>query len=345
MLFRGMKLLHYSTLSCVLASVAFGQNWVAQSSGTTASLRGISAVSEQVAWASGTGGTFLRTLDGGATWSAGTVAGGTELDFRAVHARSGQAAWLMSSGTGDKSRIYQTTDGGVHWLPLYTNPDADGFFDALAFWDARRGVVLGDPVGGQFVVMVTADGGRTWERRKLPPALHDEGAFAASNSCLQLRGKQEIWFGTGGPSGARVFHSADGGRHWDVAATRMRHDSAGAGIFSLGFSDARRGIAVGGDYGKPGETAGNIALTSDSGRTWTEPSGAHPNGYRSAVTYLAERKVWIAVGTSGSDVSRDGGKSWQPFDTGAYHAIGRAGGAVWAVGPRGRIAKLDWSAR
>jgi photosystem II stability/assembly factor-like uncharacterized protein len=325
------------------ASAALAQTWVAQSSGTTASLRGVSAVSPAVVWASGAGGVYLRTLDGGATWRAAVVPGAGDPDFRSVHALDSRTAWLMSSGPGAKSRIYRTADGGAHWPLLYTNPDAGGFFDALAFWDARRGVVLGDPVDGQFVILTTEDGGQTWQRRKLPPALPNEGAFAASNSCLRVRGKREVWFGTGGPSGARVFHSHDGGRHWDVAGTPLRHDGAGAGIFSLAFADSQHLVAAGGDYGKPADAAGNVAVTSDGGRTWAAPGGAPPNGYRSAVAFLAGRKVWIAVGTSGSDVSSDEGKSWKPFDSGAYNAIGAAAGdAVWAVGPGGRIGKLQW---
>jgi photosystem II stability/assembly factor-like uncharacterized protein len=323
------------------ASMACAQTWIAQSSGTTASLRGVSAVSPAVVWASGASGAYLRTVDGGAAWHAAVVPGAADLDFRAVRALDSQTACLMSSGPGAKSRIYRTSDGGAHWPLLYTNPDAGGFFDALAFWDARRGVVLGDPVDGQFVILTTEDGGQTWQRRKLPPALPNEGAFAASNSCLLVRGEREVWFGTGGPSGARVFHSADGGRHWDVAGTPLRHDGAGAGIFSLAFADARHGVAVGGDYGKPADMAGNVAVSSDGGHAWVESAGAHPNGYRSAVAFLPGRRVWIAVGNSGSDISRDAGRSWTRFDSSAYNAIGAAGGdAVWAVGPRGRIAKL-----
>lgn len=333
------------SIAMAAASAALAQNWVTQPSGVTASLRGVSAVSPAVAWASGAGGTVLRTLDGGATWQVPAVPGAGDLDFRAVHALGRETAWLMSSGPGAKSRIYKTSDGGAHWSPQYTNPDAGGFFDALAFWDARRGVVLGDPVDGQFVILTTGDGGKTWQRSKLPPALPDEGAFAASNSCMRLRvvrGKREIRFGTGGPSGARVFHSSDGGQRWDVAGTPLRHDGPGAGIFSLAFADAAHGVAVGGDYGKTAGAAGNVAITIDGGRTWIEAAGAHPNGYRSAVAYVAARKVWIAVGTSGSDISGDGGKSWKPFDAGPYNAIGAAGDAVWAVGPGGRIGKLQW---
>lgn len=337
--------MHFTAFACYLTglaavSLSAGQTWVAQASGTTASLRGVSAASPAVVWASGAGGTVLRTLDGGATWHATVVPGAGDLDFRSVRALDGQTAWLMSSGAGEKSRILKTADGGVHWSPLYTNPDAGGFFDALAFWDARRGVVLGDPVDGQFVILTTEDGGQSWQRRKLPAALPNEGAFAASNSCLLVREKREIWFGTGGPSGARVFHSNDSGQRWDVVGTPLRHDGAGAGIFSLAFADSIHAVAVGGDYGKPADASGNLVTTSDGGRNWIETVGTHPNGYRSAVAFLAGRKVWIAVGTSGSDISNDGGKSWKTFDSGAYNAIGPAGDAVWAVGPGGRIGKL-----
>jgi photosystem II stability/assembly factor-like uncharacterized protein len=320
---------------------ALAQTWTVQAGGTTASLRGVSAVSSRVVWASGTGGTYLRTLDGGVTWQASAVPAAADLDFRAVHAQDGQTAWLMSSGPGAKSRVYETSDAGAHWSLLYTNPDTVGFFDALAFWDARRGIILGDPVDGQFVVLATADGGQTWQRRKLPPAFPDEGAFAASNSCLVLRGAAEAWFATGGPHGARVFRSSDAGRTWEVAATPLRHDSAGAGIFSLSFADSGHGVAVGGDYGKPADATGNLAVTTDGGRSWTAPAASHPNGYRSAVAFVAERRIWIAVGTSGADISTDG-QSWKPIDNAAYNAIGSAGDAVWAVGPKGRIARLSY---
>jgi photosystem II stability/assembly factor-like uncharacterized protein len=322
-----------------VVAASFAQTWIAQSSGAKASLRGVSAASARVVWASGANGTYLRTLDGGASWHAAVVPGAPDLDFRSVHALDSRTAWLMSSGPGAKSRIYKTTDGGDHWSLLFTNPDGSGFFDALAFWDTRHAIVLGDPVEGQFVILTTDDGGQSWQRRKLPPALPNEGAFAASNSCLAVRRKRDVWFGTGGLSGARVFHSRDGGRNWDVAPTPLRHDSASAGIFSLAFANSRYGIAVGGDYSKAKDATGNFAVTADGGRTWITPGVAPPNGYRSAVAYIASPKVWIAVGTSGSDISSDG-KSWKLFDSGSYNAIAATGDAVWAVGPRGRIARL-----
>lgn len=331
----------YVVCPLFLLKALFGQSWVNQESGTTASLRGVSAVDTKVVWASGTGGTWLRTVDGGATWHAASVPGAETLDFRGVRAIDERMAFLMSSGSGDKSRIYKTIDSGVHWTLLFTNPDPMGFFDAIAFRDARHGIVAGDPVDGHFVIFTTEDGGIHWVRRNTPLALPDESSFAASNSCVFVSGKRDAWLATGGAATARVLHSRDGGRHWTVAATPVRSDGASSGIFSLAFSDARHGIAVGGDYKKDTETLGNIAVTSDGGVTWNAPEGAGPKGFRSAVAWLPDRKIWLATGTSGSEISTDGGKTWKQFDSGSYNALGVfSSQATWAVGPMGRIAAL-----
>ena len=327
-----------------LAGTAWAQSWTPAwqpvASGTTASLRGISVVNAHVAWASGGAGTWLVTTDGGITWRSGAVRGAEKLDFRGVWAADDQTAWLMSSGTGSESRVFQTVDGGRHWREQLAASGAKGFFDAIAFWDARHGVVLGDPVGGEFEIYTTLDGGRHWRRQHTPAAMADESAFAASNSSLAVRGAREAWFVTGGTGGSRVFHSIDGGEHWEVARTPIHNESASGGLFSLNFADLRVGVAVGGDYSKPALAAQNISVTGDGGRTWTVPAGA-PSGYRSAVVYVAEHKAWIATGTSGSDVSFDNGQSWQTFDTGDYNALGGAAGTVLAAGPDGRIAALQ----
>jgi photosystem II stability/assembly factor-like uncharacterized protein len=329
---------------CLVLSAA-AQNWTLQPSGTTASLRGVSAVNPNVVWASGSGATWLLTTDGGAHWQSGVVPGakdGSEaLDFRGIRAMDANTAFLMSSGPGAKSRIYRTTDAGAHWKLLFTNPDEKGFFDAIAFWDARHGIVAGDPVDGMVTVFTTKDGGEHWNRERAIVALPEEGAFAASNSCLTVRGKKEAWFGTGGPGASRVLHTKDGGRTWTAASTPIRNDVASAGIFSLAFSDSRHGIAVGGNYSKDTETQRNIAFTTDGGLTWTAPAKPGPNGFRSAVVWLADRKAWLVTGTSGSDISTDDGRTWRNFDKGAFNALAASGGSVWAVGPKGRIARLQ----
>src|SRR5690242_19761850 len=103
----------------LLASTALAQ-WNPQTSNTSASLRGVSVVNANVVWASGTGGTFLRTTDGGVTWQPGTVAGAEKLDFRDVHAVDANTAYLLSIGNGNNSRIYKTTDAGKNWSLQYT---------------------------------------------------------------------------------------------------------------------------------------------------------------------------------------------------------------------------------
>jgi photosystem II stability/assembly factor-like uncharacterized protein len=318
------------------AAAAFGQSWSPQQSTTTASLRGVMAVSPAIVWASGAKGTFLRTLDGGITWKSTQVAGAADADFRGLWAFDENSAVLLSAGEGEKSRVYKTSDAGAHWELLYTNPDPAGFFDAIAFWDEAHGILLGDPVKGRFLILTTSDGGVSWKRQKGPPALPKEGAFAASNSCLTIRGAREAWFGTGA---GRVWHSTDGGETWSAAKTPLS-GGATAGIFSLAFADALHGVAVGGDYQKPADSSGNAALTANGGKSWSAPAEP-PHGYRSAVAYFAAKKMWIAAGTSGSDVSIDGGNTWKQFDSGGYNAISFFGDAGWAVGPKGAIAKFQ----
>src|SRR5579859_3080786 len=191
---------------------------------TTESLRGVSAVSHQVAWASGTHGTYLRTTDAGRTWTPAQVPDAATLDFRGVVAFSADEAFLMSSGPGEQSRIYHTSDGGQHWQLQFKNDNPKGFFDSIAFWDSKHGIVLGDPIPAEsgklhFELLLTDDG-QTWhaiQPAQFPEAQAGEGAFAASNTCLAILRSQtsardpNIWFATGGKA-ARVFHSSDRGQ-------------------------------------------------------------------------------------------------------------------------------------
>jgi len=333
--------MRFLAAALMLTLTASAQSWIPQTSNTTASLRGLSAVDDRVVWASGTSGTFLRTTDGGTTWIASTVPGAETLDFRGVHAINENTAYLMSSGPGEKSRIYKTTDAGGHWALQFTNPDPKGFLDSIAFRDATHGIVVGDAIGGSAEVRITNDGGAYWERQTTPPALPNEGSFAASNTCLFLLPPNRAWFVTGGTGAARVFRSTDGGRSWTAAITPIRNDSASAGIFSIAFASPTRGIIVGGDYSRDQEARGNLAITTDGGRSWSAPA-AGPGGFRSAVAWVPRLKLWIATGTSGSDYSTDGGQTWKAFDSGSFNALSFApNGAGWAAGAKGRIARFQ----
>ena len=325
-----------------------GAQWTPVTSPTDVELRGLSVVSPNVVWASGQRGTVVRTTDGGRTWSRDTVPGAGALDLRAIAATSALVAHAIS--IGDSSRIYGTADGGRTWTRRWSATRKGTFLDAIRFWDARNGIAMSDPVDGRFLLLVTADGGDSWQEvpaSTLPPALPGEGGFAARGSCLTVAGHADVWFASGGASVARVYHSADRGRSWTVSDTPIRAGVGSAGIFSVAFRDARNGVIAGGDYAKPTLRGRNLALTRDGGRTWTlADSTSSPAGYRSAVTYVPgiPASTLVAVGLSGTDISRDRGVTWTSVDTLAYNSVAFATPTRgWAVGPKGRIAR--WSTR
>ena len=341
-------------LLVALVPAATGAQWAPQSSGTDAELRGLSVVGPRVVWVSGTRGRFARTIDGGATWRVDSIAGASALDLRAIHALDARRAWAISAGPAEegKANIYATTDGGARWTRQWFTEQRGVFLDAIAFWDARHGIAMSDPVDGRFYVLTTDDGGATWTRvppERLPPALPGEAAFAASGSCLAIRGARSAWIATGGGATARVFRSTDRGRSWAVAETPVAAGAASAGIFSLAFRDARHGVAVGGDFTKPRERTPNVALTSDGGRTWRRARGPLPAGYMSAVTYVpgAAGPTLVAVGLAGTARSLDGGESWTMTDSTAYNSVRfvapRDGG--YAAGPAGRVARWRGTVR
>ena len=336
-MFKG--LIVATALSTGVALVAAAA-WTPQLTGVNARLRGVSAVSDKIAWASGTAGTVLRTTDGGDNWKQVSVPNAGKLDFRDIDALSDKVAYALSIGNGELSRIFKTMDGGASWAPLLVNSDPKVFLDAMAFWSADRGIAYSDSIDGQFVIYRTSDG-KTWSRipaDALPPALPNEGAYAASGTNVAVHGKSDVWIAT---TASRVLHSSDGGSTWSIAQTPIA-TSAAAGIFSVAFRDPLHGIAVGGDYQKELEAVDNAAITSDGGKTWTLTKGL--SGYRSVVAHVPRSKSsWLAVGPRGADLTVDDGRTWTAvpgagFDTFSFAPNGKVG---WGAGARGSIGRLD----
>ena len=331
-------------VSVLAISTSASAQWQAQTSPTDVELRGLSVVSPSVVWASGQRGTVVSTGDGGAHWTRDTIPGAATLDLRAIAATSPTTAHAIS--IGDSSRVYRTTDGGRSWSLRWSATRKGTFLDAIRFWDARHGIAMSDPVDGKLLVIVTSDGGDTWQEipaDRLPLALQGEGGFAASGTCLAVYGASQVWIATGGAASARVYHSPDRGVTWTVHDTPLRAGVPSAGVFSVAFRDERHGVIAGGDYEKPALRGRNLATTSDGGVTWTlTDSAATPAGYRSAVAIVpgTRANTLVAVGLTGTDVSIDGGATWQPADTTAYNSVAFASpSAGWAVGPKGRIAR------
>ncbi len=329
--------------STTAAGTAYG--WTVTPTGTTEQFRGLAPVSRDVAWVSGTHGTVLRTTDGGSTWDDVSPQGlGTgALQFRDIEAFDARHAVILSIGEGEDSRILVTDDGGASWTETFRNTDPAAFYDCMAFSSPRRGLAMSDPVDGRFRLVETSDGGRSWslvDPAGMPAARPGEFAFAASGTCLSAGVGGRTYLASGGVDPARLFTSTDHGRTWTVADSPVA-GGASAGIFSVSFRDARRGVIVGGDFADAEGAVDNSAWTDDGGATWTK-STSNPSGYRSGSAWVPRTaRTVLAVGPSGSDVSTDGGRTWATFDTGSFDSVEcTADGACWASGAQGRVGVL-----
>ena len=356
--------------------------WSLQDSRTTADLRGIDNVGGGVAWASGTNGTVLRTEDAGFVWQRCTIPLGAEhLDFRGIQAFDNNTAIVMSSGPGDQSRLYKTTDGCQSWKLVATNPDKNGFWDAVRFHSevdvvgeksgAKEALILGDSVDAKLKLWEWKEG---WEERELEPTYHgprnviaSESSFAASNSVLQIATTPQLdktWkykfrWASGTATKAFISYVRD---EQTKTCEPCREESGqvevpmsggtdSAGIFSFVFRSELIGVAVGGDFKKQESDKRSASVTSDGGLSW-KLSTTFPHGYRSSVAYDPTTHTWLTVGPNGTDISTDDGRNWRPLRPNpAFPDTQPDEDQHWnalslpfVVGPHGRIATLRPSA-
>lgn len=318
-----------------------------QTSGTTNRLQAISPVSPRIAWASGVGGTFAVTTDGGVTWRSGVVAGAETLQFRDVEGINARVAYLMAAGPGDASRIYKTTDGGQTWTLQFQNQDPNAFYDCFAFWSPDRGITFSDAVSGRFPVIRTTDG-QTWQDigDQMPAAQDGEAAFAASGTCVTVQAGQRAWIATGGAAKARIFATTDGGDSWQSYDTPIVQGTASSGGVSVDFRDPNHGILGGGELAAPDLPSDNVARTSDGGRTWELATPTPFPGAVYGLSYvrgLGQRTV-VATGPGGAAWSPDDGDTWFTLpETTNYWAVAFASPqAGWLVGTGGRIVKVSF---
>jgi len=334
----------------LIVAAATTDPWAPAAVSTRASFRGLSTPSGSVIWASGTRGTVIRSVDGGATWDVHQVEGAQRLDFRGIHAFDANHAVIFSSGNAEQggTSIYRTSDGGASWQLAFQSKLHGMFFDAIAFWDRRHGIVLSDSIDGHLPLFATDDGGATWKQippNGVPPALPGEGAFAASNSSFAVYGSKDIWLAT---TKGRVFHSSNRGRKWTVTQTPVHPPTDSSGLFSIAFRDAKHGIAVGGDYSHPDKSpAPNVIVTDDGGKSWrTGTKTDTPGLFLSAVVFIPEARgshsgepTILAAGPLGEVMSAAGGP-WVRESNKNFNALAApTAGSAWAAGPRGFIAR------
>jgi photosystem II stability/assembly factor-like uncharacterized protein len=342
-----------------------------QQSGTTNRLQAISPVNARVVWASGVGGTFALTTDGGASWHSRVVPGAETLQFRDVQGISERVAYLLAAGVGTDSRIYKTEDGGDTWTLQFENQDPNGFYDCFSFWTPRRGITMGDAVNGRFPVLLTHDG-KTWQDigDQLPAAQPGEAAFAASGTCIATQGGKRAWIATGAAAKARVLATTNGGKTWAAYDTPIVQGTASSGGTSIAFRDPHHGILGGGELAAPTEFSDNFARSRDGGKTWQLGARTPFPGSIYGLSYAIGRsRHWgrddgdddegsdddghghdndgvlvVATGPSGASWSSDEGQSWTllPGVTN-YWAVAFADHRTgWLVGTAGRILKISF---
>ena len=333
-----------------------------QASGTINRLQAVSPVNENVVWASGLKGTYVVTTDGGHSWRAGVVPGAEALQFRDVQGVSDKIAYLLAAASGTDSRIYKTGDGGATWKLQFQAPDDPNYFyDCFAFWTPTRGITMADGINstGRFPAIGTTDGS-TWKHVDLPAAQKDEGAFAASGTCVATQGEERAWVVT---TNSRLFATRDGGDTWAAYLTPIAGGTGTAGVFTVAFRDGRHGIIGGGDF-VSAATLDNVARSSDGGKTWLLTAKAPVPGAVFGLAYAqrsggedgegddedrgegdSRHKNVVVTGPGGAAWTPDEGDTWSSLaGVTGYWAVAFANQRDgWLVGTKGRILKITFA--
>jgi photosystem II stability/assembly factor-like uncharacterized protein len=316
-----------------------------QTSGTSNRLQAVSPVDANVVWASGVGGTFAVTVDGGKHWRAGLVQGADSLEFRDVEAVSAEVAYLLSAGTGINSRIYKTINGGRSWTQQFRNFDPKAFYDCFAFWTPERGLAFSDAVDGRFPLLRTING-RSWTdiSSRGPSAQAGEAGFAASGTCVATQGEQKAWIATGGAAKARILTTTDGGDTWQAYDTPIVQGTQTSGGFSVAFRDEVHGILAGGDLASQAPATDNVAVSDDGGKSWRLTAPTPFPGAAFGLNYVPDlEKTVVVTGPGGAAWSSDEGSTWTllPGVTG-FWSVALSGRSGWLVGTEGRILKISF---
>jgi photosystem II stability/assembly factor-like uncharacterized protein len=262
-------------------------------------------------------------------------------EFRAV--ASTNSDFFMLS-VGNPALLYKTGDSGSMEL-VYKEENEKVFYDSMAFWNDSEGIAMGDPVDNCLSIIITRDGGKTWNKiscENLPASAEGEAAFAASNSNIAIQGNK-TWILSGGMR-SRIFFSPDKGETWEVFETPTIQGADTQGGYSLDFYDENKGFIIGGDYTKPDENLANKAVTKDGGKTWKLVAIGQEPGYKSSVRYVPGKNgdELVAVGFTGISYSKDTGKSWNNLSSDGFYTIRFVNDSTAYAAGKNRIAKLKF---
>lgn len=308
------------------------------------SVRALEVVDDNTIWFAGSGGQYGYTEDGGKSWNIDSLKTDTIVPhFRAISVTK-NAVFLLC--VASPALLYKSTDKGNSWDIVYREDHPAAFYDAMAFWDDKEGIAMGDPTDGCLSVIITRDGGNTWKKvdcTNLPATEEGEAAFAASNSNISLSG-DNVWVVSGGKR-ARVFHSPDRGKSWQVYDTPIVEGEQMTGIFTSHFWNDKKGIVFGGNWEQQEKNTNNKATTTDGGKTWRLIADGQYPGYRSSVVYApdGDGEVVVAAGIPGISISYDGGMNWDSLSDQSFYTL-RFGSTIqtaWVAGSN-KVGKIIW---
>ncbi len=303
-------------------SITSNAQWATQSSGFTTvglAINDISIVNANIAWATAfdTSGItvvnlFTRTINGGTTWTPGSITGASALDLSSIYAYSKDTAWVsMVDNNAGGGAIYRTNDGGVTWAQQTTAAFASptGAASFVYMFDKNNGVCVGDSNTGSWEIYNTINGGTLWTRvaiLNIPANMVTETGFENNYSVVG----NAIWFGT---STGRVYKSINKGATWTVATTGL------TSVTRLSFKDANNGLATDGTL---------LMSTSNGGGTWSPLTFTGPL-YQTGLTFIpGTMGTYISTGSTasgaaanGSSYSTDDGATWTSIDAVSHSEV------------------------
>jgi hypothetical protein len=331
-----MKNLLIICLSCFSFSSLSAQTVVVVEQGQKVSLRGLSMPTSSVVWASGSNGKVAKSVDGGNTFRWMTVEGYAKRDFRDIEAFDSSSAIIMAVDT--PAIILKTTDGGKTWRKVFEDVRPGMFLDAMDF-SGNNGVVIGDPINGKTFMAVTSDKGDSWIPKETRDGMMDgEAFFASSGSNIKLLGtkrRSKTLFVSGGIQ-SRMFFNGNA----IILPMQSGKNSTGANGLAI-HPDQQKGIIIGGDFANDRRSDSAILLFSLSPLVKFSSPVTPPSGYKSAAVYLS-RSMVLSCGTSGVDLSVDGGLNWKNISKLGFHVAVKSPDGRFGIvaGGNGRIAKV-----
>ncbi|MBT8392211.1 MAG: T9SS type A sorting domain-containing protein [Ignavibacteriaceae bacterium] len=219
-------------------------NWILQTTGLDSSIISIDIVDTLVAYAGTKNSKVIKTTDGGITWDVSFA--NQDGDVTSVFAVSNQKAYIIVNSP-TFTRIRRTLSFGASWGTVYEDTSPDARLNAIHMFDEDKGFAVGNPVGGQWVLLKTSDGGANWTSAG---TLAQNGSETGFINSMDWADDQTGWFGT---NDGTIYKTTDGGSTWQSSTTTFTN------VVTVSFTDDQNGIASGDATDR----------TTDGGMTWT----------------------------------------------------------------------------